>query len=114
MAGSATTFHLTAWTGRSGWCSILSGSSCRRGYLRWSSQLPVAEMVEHRIRAYPIEELERMIWTVTRRELRLIIYLGGFLGAVVGSLMVIVQEPVVGFSYLGVILIASYVFLNLR
>ncbi|UCC47976.1 MAG: DUF445 family protein [Gemmatimonadota bacterium] len=78
------------------------------------SQLPVAEMVEHRIRAYPIEELERMIWTVTRRELRLIIYLGGFLGAVVGSLMVIVQEPVVGFSYLGVILIASYVFLNLR
>ncbi len=55
-----------------------------------------------------------MIWTVTRRELRLIIYLGGFLGAVVGSLMVIVQEPVVGFSYLGVILIASYVFLNLR
>ncbi len=78
------------------------------------SQLPVAEMVEHRIRAYPIEELEHMIWTVTRRELRLIIYLGGFLGAVVGSLMVIVQEPVVGFSYLGVILVASYVFLNLR
>ncbi len=78
------------------------------------SDLPIAEMVEHRIRAYPIEELERMIWTVTRRELRLIIYLGGFLGAVVGSLMVISQDPVVGLSYLGIIFVASYAFLNLR
>ncbi|KPK83218.1 MAG: hypothetical protein AMS25_00305 [Gemmatimonas sp. SM23_52] len=78
------------------------------------SDLPIAEMVEHRIRAYPIEELESMIWTVTRRELRLIIYLGGFLGAVVGSLMVIIQDPVVGLSYLGIIFVASYAFLNLR
>lgn len=78
------------------------------------SELPIAEMVENRIRAYPIDELERLIWTVTRRELRLIIYLGGFLGAVVGSLMVVVQAPLVGLAYLGVIGLASYLFLNFR
>ncbi|MGD2216150.1 MAG: DUF445 family protein [Gemmatimonadales bacterium] len=78
------------------------------------SELPIAEMVENRIRAYPIEELERLIWTVTRRELRLIIYLGGFLGAVVGSLMVVAQAPTVGLVYLGAIVLASYLFLNLR
>jgi uncharacterized membrane protein YheB (UPF0754 family) len=78
------------------------------------SELPIAEMVEHRIRAYPIAELERLIWTVTRRELRLIIYLGGFLGAVVGSLMVVFQAPSVGLVYLGVIVVLSYVFLNFR
>lgn len=78
------------------------------------SDLPIAEIVEHRIRAYPIEELESLIWTVTRRELNLIIYLGGFLGAVVGSLMVIVQAPAVGLAYLGAMIILSYVFINLR
>ncbi len=78
------------------------------------SELPIAEIIEQRIRAYPIDELERLIWTVTRRELRLIIYLGGFLGAVVGSLMVVAQAPVTGLIYLGVIIVASYLFLNLR
>jgi uncharacterized membrane protein YheB (UPF0754 family) len=78
------------------------------------SELPIAEMVENRIRAYPIDELERLIWTVTKRELRLIIYLGGFLGAVVGGLMVLVQVPGVGVVYLGLILLASYLFLNVR
>ncbi len=78
------------------------------------AELPIAEMVEHRIRAYPIAELEKLIWTVTRRELRLIVYLGGFLGAVVGALMVLVQMPAVGLAYLGAILVASYLFLNLR
>ena len=78
------------------------------------AELPIAEMVEHRIRAYPIAELEKLIWTVTRRELRLIVYLGGFLGAVVGALMIVVQVPGVGLAYLGVILAASYLFLNLR
>ena len=70
--------------------------------------------LEHRIRAYPIAEFERLIWTVTRRELRLIIYLGGFLGAVVGSLMIVAQAPLVGLAYLGAIGVASYLFLNLR
>ena len=78
------------------------------------SELPIAEMVEHRIRAYPIDELEKLIWTVTRRELKLIIYLGGFLGAVVGALMVVIQVPTVGLAYLGVIVLASYLFLNFR
>jgi uncharacterized membrane protein YheB (UPF0754 family) len=78
------------------------------------SELPIAEMVEHRIRAYPIDELERLIWTVTKRELRLIIYLGGFLGAVVGSLMVIFQAPTIGLAYLGVIVVVSYLFINAR
>jgi uncharacterized membrane protein YheB (UPF0754 family) len=78
------------------------------------SELPIAEMVEHRIRAYPIDELEKLIWTVTRRELKLIIYLGGFLGAVVGALMVVIQVPTVGLAYLGVIILASYLFLNFR
>ncbi len=78
------------------------------------AELPIAEMVEQRIRAYPIAELERLIWTVTRRELRLIIYLGGFLGAVVGSLMVVAQAPLIGLTYFGVILLASYLFINFR
>ncbi|UCF20039.1 MAG: DUF445 family protein [Gemmatimonadota bacterium] len=78
------------------------------------AELPVAEMVEHRIRAYPIADFERLIWTVTRRELRLIIYLGGFLGAVVGSFMIVAQAPLVGLGYLAVIGLASYLFLNLR
>lgn len=78
------------------------------------AELPIAEMVEHRIRAYPIEDFERLIWTVTRRELRLIIYLGGFLGAVVGSVMVMVQAPLIGLAYFVVIVAISYGFLNLR
>jgi uncharacterized membrane protein YheB (UPF0754 family) len=77
-------------------------------------ELPIAELVEHRIRAYPIEELEALIWTVTRRELHLIIYLGGFLGAVVGSVMVVVQSPPAGIAYLVIMLVASYLFINLR
>jgi uncharacterized membrane protein YheB (UPF0754 family) len=78
------------------------------------AELPIADMVEHRIRAYPIDELEKLIWTVTRRELRLIVYLGGFLGAVVGALMVVFQVPSVGLAYLGVIVVVSYVFINFR
>jgi uncharacterized membrane protein YheB (UPF0754 family) len=77
-------------------------------------ELPVSELVEQRIMAYPIAEFERLIWTVTRRELRLIIYLGGFLGAVVGSVMVIVQAPTVGLAYSGVIVLASYLYINFR
>jgi len=76
--------------------------------------LPIAEMVEQRIKAYPIADLESLIWTVTRRELNLIIYLGGFLGAVVGSVMVMVQAPGVGVIYLAAMIVASYFFINLR
>ncbi len=78
------------------------------------NDLPIAQMVEQRIRTYPIPDLERLIWTVTRRELRLIIYLGGFLGAVVGALMVVVSAPPVGAVYLAALVSASYVFINLR
>lgn len=78
------------------------------------ADLPIAGMVEERIRTYPIADFERLIWTVTRRELRLIVYLGGFLGAVVGSLLVVVQAPSIGLSYLGVIFVATYLFINLR
>ncbi len=78
------------------------------------ADLPIAQMVEERIRTYPIADFERLIWTVTRRELRLIVYLGGFLGAVVGSLKVVVQAPLIGLSYLAVIFVATYVFINLR
>ena len=78
------------------------------------ADVPISEMVEERIRLYPIAELEKLIWTVTRRELQLIIWLGGFLGAVVGSLMVVVQAPISGLAYLGMILLVSYIFLNYR
>lgn len=78
------------------------------------SGLPIAEMVEERIRSYPVPDFERLIWSVTRRELRLIIYLGGFLGAMVGSLTVTLQAPSVGLTYVGTILLVSYLFLNLR
>lgn len=78
------------------------------------ADLPISDMVEQRIRTYPIADLEHLIWTVTHRELRLIIYLGAFLGAVVGSLMVVLQAPPVGLAYLGVIIVVSYLFLNLR
>ncbi len=78
------------------------------------TELPIAEMVEERIRSYPIADFEKLIWTVTRRELRLIVALGGFLGAVVGSLLVVLQAPQVGLTYLGGILVVTYFFINLR
>ena len=61
-----------------------------------------------------LADFEKLIWTVTRRELRLIVALGGFLGAVVGSLLVVLQAPQVGLTYLGGILVVTYFFINLR
>ena len=61
-----------------------------------------------------LNSFERLIWSVTKRELRLIIYLGGFLGAVIGSLIVVLQAPVIGAAYLGTMLVASYLFINFR
>ncbi len=78
------------------------------------AELPIADMVAERIRTYPIADFERLIWSVTKRELRLIIYLGGFLGAVIGSLIVVLQAPVIGAAYLGIMLVASYLFINFR
>jgi uncharacterized membrane protein YheB (UPF0754 family) len=49
--------------------------------------LPVATMVEEKLKSYPISKVEELIWRVSRKELVLIIYLGGFLGALIGSMM---------------------------
>jgi hypothetical protein len=57
-----------------------AGPDRRRG-------LPVAQMVEDKLKSYPISKVEELIWRVSRNELVLIIYLGGFLGALIGSLM---------------------------
>jgi uncharacterized membrane protein YheB (UPF0754 family) len=76
--------------------------------------LPVAQMVENKLRSYPIAKVEDLIWRVSRRELILIIYLGGFLGALIGSLMLLTQSIPAGLAASGVFLLLSFVFINLK
>jgi uncharacterized membrane protein YheB (UPF0754 family) len=76
--------------------------------------LPVAQMVENKLRGYPISKVEELIWRVSRRELVLIIYLGGFLGALIGSTMLLLQSVPAGLLASGVFLLLSFVFINVR
>lgn len=76
--------------------------------------LPVAKMVEDKLKAYPIQKVEELIWRVSKRELVLIIYLGGFLGALVGSAMLFTLSPAAGAAATGFFLVISFLFINLK
>jgi uncharacterized membrane protein YheB (UPF0754 family) len=76
--------------------------------------LPVARMVEDKLRSYPIAKVEELIWRVSRKELVLIIYLGGFLGALIGSIMLLLQSVPAGLVASGFFLLVSFVFINLK
>jgi hypothetical protein len=78
------------------------------------SELPVARMVEEKLLSYPLQKVEELIWRVSRKELVLIIYLGGFLGALIGSLMLLTMSVPAGLLAAGVFLTLSFLFINLK
>ncbi|MDT8435822.1 MAG: DUF445 family protein [Gemmatimonadota bacterium] len=57
-----------------------------------ASQVRVAERVEEKIATFPLTELERLIRSVTQRELNLIVRLGYVLGAGIGASLVVVRH----------------------
>jgi uncharacterized membrane protein YheB (UPF0754 family) len=75
-------------------------------------ELPIATIVEQKIRGYPIERFEAIVRRVSQRELRLIIHLGGFLGAFIGSLMLFTASWRAGALAAGTLILLSFVFLN--
>lgn len=76
--------------------------------------LPVAQMVEDKLRSYPVANVEQLIWRVSQRELVLIIYLGGFLGALIGSIMLLLQSVPAGLLASAIFILTSLVFLNVK
>jgi uncharacterized membrane protein YheB (UPF0754 family) len=76
--------------------------------------LPVAQMVENKLKGYPIAKVEELIWRVSRNELVLIIYLGGFLGALIGSLMLFTASWQAGLAATSFFLLLSFVFINVK
>jgi len=59
-----------------------------------AAQVRVAERVEEKIVSFPLNELERLIRSVTQRELNLIVRLGYVLGAGIGIILVLVRHLV--------------------
>jgi uncharacterized membrane protein YheB (UPF0754 family) len=57
-----------------------------------AQRVDIAGKVERKILEYPMERVEELVRSVTERELRLIIYLGYVLGAVIGLTLVAVQS----------------------
>jgi hypothetical protein len=76
--------------------------------------LPVATMVEEKLKSYPISKVEELIWRVSRKELVLIIYLGGFLGALIGSTMLFTTSWQAGATATSFFLALSFGFINLK
>jgi uncharacterized membrane protein YheB (UPF0754 family) len=76
--------------------------------------LPIAQMVENKLKGYPVDKVEELIWRVSQKELVLIIYLGGFLGALIGSLMLLTSSVPAGLAASGFFLLLSFIFLNLK
>jgi uncharacterized membrane protein YheB (UPF0754 family) len=76
--------------------------------------LPIATMVEEKLRSYPLSKVEDLIWRVSKRELVLIIYLGGFLGALIGSMMLFTSSLQAGALATFFFLALSFGFLNLK
>lgn len=76
--------------------------------------LPIARMVEDKLKGYPVQKVEELIWRVSRNELVLIIYLGGFLGALVGSLMLLTTSWPAGLVATGFFLALSFAFISLK
>jgi uncharacterized membrane protein YheB (UPF0754 family) len=56
--------------------------------------LNVGRRVEEKVRGYPVERMEELVKRVTERELRLIVRLGYFLGAVIGVTLVLLTSLV--------------------
>lgn len=54
-----------------------------------AKHMPIQSMIENKLNSFEIAEAEELIITVAGRELRLIIWLGGFLGFIIGSLSLI-------------------------
>lgn len=57
-----------------------------------AAQVRVAERVEEKIVSFPLDDLERLIRSVTQRELNLIVRLGYVLGAGIGVILVVVRH----------------------
>lgn len=55
------------------------------------AHVDVGRRVEEKVMAYPMPKLEELVRRVTERELRVIIRLGYLLGAVIGTVLVVVQ-----------------------
>jgi len=55
-----------------------------------ATNMPVQKMIENRIATVDVAEAEEIILAVARRELRLIVLLGGLLGFIVGLIAVII------------------------
>jgi uncharacterized membrane protein YheB (UPF0754 family) len=76
--------------------------------------LPISQMVENKLRSYPMRKVEELIWRISRRELVLIINLGGFLGALVGGLMLVLQSVPAGLAASAFFILLSLVFINVK
>ncbi|MBK5099224.1 MAG: DUF445 family protein, partial [Gemmatimonadetes bacterium] len=61
-----------------------------------AANVRVAERVEEKIVAFPLNELERLIRSVTQRELNLIVRLGYVLGAGIGLVLVFIRYLIGG------------------
>jgi uncharacterized membrane protein YheB (UPF0754 family) len=57
-----------------------------------ATNIRVADRVEARILQFPLPELERLVRSVTEKELNLIVRLGYFLGAGIGLLLVLIRR----------------------
>lgn len=57
-----------------------------------AANVRVADRVEERILQFPIPELERLVRSVTEKELNLIVRLGYFLGAGIGVILVVIRR----------------------
>jgi uncharacterized membrane protein YheB (UPF0754 family) len=58
---------------------------------RIMARVPVADMIEEKIRSFDLDEFERILVGLSRRELRQIELLGGLLGFVVGLVLPLVE-----------------------
>ena len=76
--------------------------------------LPIAGMVESKLKSYPIAKVEEIVWRVSKKELVLIIYLGGFLGALVGSVLLVLESLPAGLLATAVFVSLSFLFINLK
>jgi len=54
-----------------------------------AKNMPIQAMIENKLNSFDVAEAEDLILTVAGRELRLIIWLGGILGFIIGSLTLI-------------------------
>lgn len=59
-----------------------------------AARVRVAERVEEKILEFPLDEVERLIREVSGRELNLIVRLGYFLGAAIGTALVVVRHVI--------------------